>query len=389
MDQLPSPHMNQASIQAEYVLEDVMDASSAVRTNVLCSASGAYYAIGDVVKKTIYGAVAHGIQLEEVYTHNSSAKVFKCTEQEVAIKVFSKQLIVQHMSKSREQPLNEVALLQYLGNNHRNVLGQIECCADDKQMYSVMQWVSGGELFDHIADHGRMSETQARSLFRNLVEGVMHLHQTKFIAHRDISLENVLYEPSTNTAMIIDFGMALPMFHRRGRSSPFSYAADSVNGRCGKANYMAPEVLRGDSRVDAFASDVWALGVCLLYVLLGFPPMEHAAYDDQRFSLIVDGQLRELLAHWGVNLSEDALDLVESILQESADKRPSLQQILRHPWMQMDSHKASLQNTHVLRSSNSHKHTQQQFLESDSHKRELRDLSRRETSAFTNMPASG
>lgn len=394
MSHLPNPYVFKAFIRKENVVEDNDDRHSSMQAvRVLSSQSKAHYELGEVIKKTIYGAVIHGVVLEPV----SGTDVFLRTPEDVAIKVFAKHLIVHNMSRSREQPLNEMSILQYLGNQHPHILGQIECCADDNNMYSIMPWAQGGELFDHIANQGPMTEDEARPMFYRLLLAVSRLHEMQ-IAHRDISLENILYNPDDQTTQVIDFGMALPMFHRH-HDSETRGVLDTTNDMCGKINYMPPEVIRGDSRIDPYAGDIWSMGVVLLYSLLGFPPMERASRDDQRYALIMDGEIRPLLQHWRVALSEDVVSLIMDMLTEEVAARPTLSELLHHPWLQSEhvryQHTMRHLKTTTTHNSSSSEHKNQDgtssissltsstsqhslFPESNAVKAQLRSLSRRE-----------
>lgn len=329
MSHLPNPYVFKATIRNERVLEDPSNPNSPVLTvRVLCSNSKARYELGEIIKKTIYGAVVHGAVLEPV---QGLEGVYMRTETDVAVKVYGKHLIASNMSRSREQPLNEMSILQYLGNHHAHILGQLECCADDNNMYSIMPWVYGGELFDHIVDHGAMSEDEARPMFYRLLLALMRLHEMQ-IAHRDISLENIMFNAEDLSTKLIDFGMALPLFHRHHDHNSRG-VLDTSNDMCGKVNYMPPEVVRGDSRIDPYAGDIWSTGIVLFYCLLGFPPIGRASADDQRYSLIMGGDLRALLRHWNVSLSEEVLSLIMMMLTENVAARPTLEQILQHPWL--------------------------------------------------------
>jgi serine/threonine protein kinase len=398
MSHLPNPYVFKAFIRKENVVEDNDDRHSSMQAvRVLSSQSKAHYELGEVIKKTIYGAVIHGVVLEPV----SGTDVFLRTQEDVAIKVFAKHLIVHNMSRSREQPLNEMSILQYLGHQHPHILGQIECCADDNNMYSIMPWAQGGELFDHIANNGPMTEDEARPMFYRLLLAVSRLHEMQ-IAHRDISLENILYNPDDQTTQVIDFGMALPMFQRH-HDSETRGVLDTTNDMCGKINYMPPEVIRGDSRIDPYAGDIWSMGVVLLYSLLGFPPMERASRDDQRYALIMDGEIRPLLQHWRVALSEEVVSLIMDMLTEEVTARPTLSELLHHPWLQSEHvryqhtvrHLKTTTTTHHTTHSSSSEHKSQDctsamasltsstsqhslFPESNAVKAQLRSLSRRE-----------
>lgn len=78
---------------------------------------------------------------------------------------------------------------------------------------------------------------------------------------------------------------------------------------------------------------MWAAGVILYIMLTGFPPYDQASRTDQRFELIVSGKLVKQLKNWGINLSEDAGNLLQSMLQLKPKDRLTLAQVMAHPWV--------------------------------------------------------
>lgn len=324
---IPPPIILKAYVRQETVQDQGQRTNR--KSQVLHSYSKIHYELGRIVRKTVYGAVVHAVIVRPASESDISA--FIRTGKDVAIKIFSKPLILQHLMKSKEQPLTEVATLQYLGDEHDHLLGQLECCADDKHIFSVMRWIPDGELFDYIALHGRMSELEARDVFKGLLLALKRL-QEKSVGHRDISLENILYNPVKHEAILIDFGMSIFLPSRQGKNAQRG-VFDTKNDHCGKVHYMPPEIIRNDKMIDPLAGDVWSAAVCLFYILLGFPPMESASPEDPRYELIVSGKVHALLEHWKVDdLSSEVIDLLQMMLTPEPQDRPSLNQILGHAW---------------------------------------------------------
>lgn len=71
---------------------------------------------------------------------------------------------------TEENPIKEIDALQFIGR-HKNVIHQIECVMDDQNYYSILEFVKGGELFDHIDNVGRLTESQARKIFKDILDG--------------------------------------------------------------------------------------------------------------------------------------------------------------------------------------------------------------------------
>jgi serine/threonine protein kinase len=183
-------------------------------------------------------------------------------------------------------------------------------------------------LFDVVKGSGRLDEKTARYYFRQILQGILHM-QRSGVCHRDLSLENILLHH--DTAVIIDFGIALRVPLERRRLRQLIQPTEP----CGKPYYMAPEI-RNTQVFDGFAVDLWAAAVVLFILLVGNPPWDHPG-NNMRYELIAkQDQLACLLNSWDRSVSQDAADLLQSMLREDPHERLSLKQILEHPWMLAD-----------------------------------------------------
>jgi serine/threonine protein kinase len=303
------------------------------RKAIIESGSGKFYEIGVTLKKAIFGQVVHAHLLvagpANSPGNNAETDVFERTEHQRAIKVYSKRVLRAQQGRTAENPLTEITALQFIGDNHPNIMGQIECCTDEDNIYSVMRYCPGGELFDFIDAHGPMSYGQARAMFRQLLNGLSHLHGLG-IGHRDMSLENMLYD-GKDLYVIIDFGMCLRL--RPGPSAGL-FCPLLKQSICGKRNYIAPEVLREDPVFNPMQCDIWAAGVILFIALTGVPPVDTATTADERYMMISQGRLLEMLQTWQMDLDEDVVDLVQRIMRPVPQERLTLAQIINHKWMQ-------------------------------------------------------
>lgn len=126
----------------------------------------------------------------------------------------------------------------------------------------VMEYASGGELFDRIVKIGRFSEDEARYFFQQLISGVEFCHKSG-VCHRDLKLENTLLDGSPAPLLkICDFGYSKSMLMD---SQPKSTV--------GTPAYIAPEVL-SKKKYDGHKADVWSCGVTLYVMLVGAYPFE-------------------------------------------------------------------------------------------------------------------
>ena len=291
----------------------------------LHSSNGAVYALQRNLKKAIYGCVYLGVELECIST---VPLIYSWTQRKVAVKIIDKAKV--EARRSQEDPLKEMSVAQYLADSpHPHLMGQLESISDNTHYYIVMEFSGGGELFDMLDREKHFSERLTRHYFTQIVAGLEHLHSMG-VCHRDMSLENMLVSEDSLSCQIIDFGMSLRFAcDNEGNPLPFSPL-----GACGKKYYMSPEVLADDEDFVGPLVDVWALGVMLFILLVGAPPVRFASPLCERFCRVAAGDLRGMVAGWGVTyVSDQAFDLLERILRVNPAERLSLAEIRAHPWM--------------------------------------------------------
>jgi len=299
---------------------------------------------------------------------------WEVTAEFCAVKEMSWQHIRKERDRLAEDPIKEVAAMQYLKRWHKfvksqadsavdvhsvqasfdaitetNVMMPLDLLSDDRNLYSVMPYCDGGELFERLDLNERFSENEARYWMHQLCRGLSTL-QNAGVCHRDLSLENMLVHK--DGALIIDLGMCLrvPLVGLitqqngvnalglpsneiivNGKNSPRCLLLPQ--GTCGKWIYMSPEIYQNKEPFDGFAVDMWAAGVILFLMLTGFPPWERACLTDERFKYMTAGYLVQMLTEWGIGLSSDAMDLLQRMLFIDPKDRLSLDQVLAHPWM--------------------------------------------------------
>ena len=244
-------------------------------------------------------------------------------------------------AKYYENPLNEMMMLTLLSqyDPNRHIISVIEVFSDELYYYMVMPYCQGGDVMDLLECHHMrgISPEEARKVLKHVVLGVNHLHE-KGIAHRDVSVENVVYTPADDAYMVIDLGLSIhvPSIHGEGQNAHM--ANTSV---CGKKNYIAPEVWAQHPTIDPFRGDVWALGVMLFMLLTGCAPMHSSKSTDAHFDWMCrHGRLADVFEascrHAQRSAATDyslALDLIQCMLTADPACRIGLKEILAHPWM--------------------------------------------------------
>ncbi|KAF9272335.1 hypothetical protein BGZ68_002502 [Mortierella alpina] len=185
------------------------------------------------------------------------------TGDHVAIKVVSRAMI-QSSERLGISVRRESDLLKSI--HHPNIIGFREVVETSLQMCIVLDYASGGELFEFVADKRAMaSEQDMQYIFAQIVDAVDYLHQHNTV-HRDLKLENVLLEPRKGAPLrpkvkLTDFGLA----------KMIEQEAPLLTTRCGSEDYAAPEIILG-LPYDGREADIWSLGVLLYALLVGFLP---------------------------------------------------------------------------------------------------------------------
>jgi serine/threonine protein kinase len=184
----------------------------------------------------------------------------------------------------------------------------------DTLVYIFLSRITGGELFDYIMKQGGVKEHEAKFMFYQILRAMKYLHDRR-ITHRDLKPENLLLETPTpfSRVIITDFGMA-KLLERHG---------EKMKTRCGTLDYLAPEILLGNYSQKV---DIWSLGVLLYAMLSGKLPFDDASRQNLSFPTC-DG--------WNI-ISEDVQDLIAQMLNLNPEARPSIADILMHPWILKD-----------------------------------------------------
>ncbi|EPS72100.1 hypothetical protein M569_02656 [Genlisea aurea] len=232
-----------------------------------------------------------------------------------AIKVLEKNRILD--LKITDQIKREIGTLKLL--KHPNVVRLYEVLASKTKIYMVLEYVDGCELFERIANKGKLREAQGRKLFQQLIDGVSYCHG-RGIFHRDLKLENVLID-ANGTIKITDFGLSALPQHLRDDGL--------LHTTCGSPNYVAPEVL-SNRGYDGAASDTWSCGVILYVILTGYLP-----FDDRNLAVLYQKIFKgnAQIPKW---LSPGATNLINRILDPDPRTRITIDQIKQDEWFKED-----------------------------------------------------
>jgi len=201
---------------------------------------------------------------------------------------------------------------------HPNILNLVEYFESAEQIDLVLEFMTGGELFEQIVQRGNFNEGDAILIIEQVLEGLKYLHNMG-VAHRDLKPENLLCSLEDSRVVVADFGLAKNF----GRG-------ELLQTHCGTPSYAAPEVVRGDAVYDQ-AVDLWSVGVITYVLLAGFFPFYDEDNDDLREKIIA-GSYEFMSPYWDM-ISADAKDFVSHLLVVDPTKRFNAEQALEHQWI--------------------------------------------------------
>ncbi|KAI8885670.1 kinase-like protein [Backusella circina FSU 941] len=227
-----------------------------------------------------------------------------------AIKVLKKTEVVR--LKQVEHTNNEKHILEAVANPFVvNLWGTFQ---DDANLYMVMDYVPGGELFSVLRKSKRFPDHVAKFYAAEVILAIEYLHKKSMI-YRDLKPENLLLDANGHLK-ITDFGFA-------------KHVPDITWTLCGTPDYLAPEVIQ--SKGYGRAVDWWSLGILIFEMLAGYPPF----YDDDHLKLyekILQGKIR-----WPTYFDANAKDLLQHLLTSDLSRRygnlkNGANDIKNHPW---------------------------------------------------------
>jgi len=184
----------------------------------------------------------------------------------------------------------------------------------EEHLYFIMDFINGGELFHHLSKEKKFQEDRARFYAAEIVSGMAYLHDHGII-YRDLKPENILLDKKGHVVMT-DFGLS-----KEGLLSP----KDSTKTFCGTPEYLAPEVVSGESYTKSI--DWWSVGTLIFEMLTGLPPF-YSQNEEQMYEKILKMDI-----NYPSYLSAEVVDLIKKFLNRDPITRlQELEHIKQHPW---------------------------------------------------------
>jgi len=247
------------------------------------------------------------------------AKVYLCTALDTnkayAIKIVSKANLVK--ARARQKLQAEIKIHRTL--RHKHVCEYKHFFEDRTNCYILLELCHNQSMNEMIKRRKRLTEPETAYLMIQLLLATKYMHE-QLVIHRDLKLGNLFLDRNMNMK-VGDLGLATKL----------ESADEKRKTICGTPNYIAPEVIQGDraTRGHSFEVDIWSMGVIMYTCLVGKPPYE-AKDVKATYQRIIKN---EYSFPRNLAISDDAKDMIVSMLQSKPLDRPTLQEMSCHPFL--------------------------------------------------------
>lgn len=239
------------------------------------------------------------------------------TGEKVAIKVIDKTRLDKVTAKKLSREVQIMKKLQ-----HPNIVRLYEVIETPTDLCLIMEYASGGEIFEFLVVHGRMKEKDARHVFRQIIGAMDYCHSNSII-HRDLKAENLLLDNKYDIK-IADFGFS-NNFNPDGK----------LNTWCGSPPYAAPELFHGTEYVGPEV-DIWSLGVVLYVLVCGALPFDGTTLTKLR-ARVLAGKFKIPFY-----MSTDCEKLLNKMLVVDPARRCTMDDIKNDKWINEGFENASI-----------------------------------------------
>ncbi|ROL55157.1 Death-associated protein kinase 3 [Anabarilius grahami] len=253
------------------------------------------------------------------------AIVRKCKEKssgsEYAAKFIKKRrLSSSRRGVSREEIEREVNILREI--QHSNIITLHDIFENKTDVILILELVSGGELFDFLAEKESLTEEEATQFLKQILDGVYYLH-SKRIAHFDLKPENIMLldkNVPNPRIKLIDFGIA----HQIKDGNEFKNIF-------GTPEFVAPEIVNYEPL--GLEADMWSIGVITYILLSGASPF--LGETKQETLTNISAVNYDFDEEYFSNTSELAKDFIRRLLVKDPKKRMTIEDSLQHPWIKV------------------------------------------------------
>jgi len=244
------------------------------------------------------------------------AKCYEVNQMETkrisAAKIIAKNSLTK--SRARQKLISEIKIHRSL---HQTNIVQFEHVFEDQEnVYILLEMCTNQTLNELIKRRKRLTEIEVQCYLAQMIGSLKYLHGNRVI-HRDLKLGN-LFLSDKMELKLGDFGLAAKL----------EFDGERKRTICGTPNYIAPEILEGKNG-HSYEVDTWSLGVIIYALLIGKPPYETPDVKTTYKKIKINSY--SFPEH--VPISDAAKSLIQKILVLEPTQRPTLDDIMEHPFM--------------------------------------------------------
>ncbi|XP_037644441.1 death-associated protein kinase 3 [Sebastes umbrosus] len=264
-------------------------------------------------------------EMEEELGSGQFAIVRKCKEKSTSVEYAAKFIKKRRLSSSRrgvsrEEIEREVNILREI--QHSNIITLHDIFENKTDVILILELVSGGELFDFLAEKESLTEEEATQFLKQILDGVQYLH-SKRIAHFDLKPENIMLldkNVPNPRIKLIDFGIAHQI-----------KAGNEFKNIFGTPEFVAPEIVNYEPL--GLEADMWSIGVITYILLSGASPF--LGETKQETLTNISAVNYDFDEEYFSNTSELAKDFIRRLLVKDPKKRMTIDDSMEHPWIKV------------------------------------------------------
>lgn len=259
----------------------------------------------------IEGKIIDDFKILELIGKGASSRVHLAMHLPTKNYVAAKIIDLHVLSESEFQGITrEISVFMQV--SHPNIAKLFRLSQVGNFLIFFMELALGGTLCKYVINKKGLTEAETYKIFTQLFTVFYYLEYKHFLAHRDIKLENILLDQHENVK-VIDFGLS-DVFY----GSPLKHCV-------GTPGFQAPEVMMGSDYNEK--CDTWSLGITLYAMLAGQIPFSSHIRDGRRLMEEASNNKPKL-----TGISAELQDLLCKMLEPVAMRRPSIGQLVNHPW---------------------------------------------------------
>ena len=272
---------------------------------------GATYQLSLNDGKTLY------LKKIQLIARGGFGHVYLCKDENTGQKVAMKSIKCSGSTlEERKKLQQEIEICKTL--NHEHIVNYYGSQHNDVSIEIFMEYMEGKSIWNLVSRNGALSEKRAGRFCRQILEGLVYLHNVKNIIHRDIKGANVLLDTNGN-CKLADFGGSKILETIKSTSSCYSFK--------GTIFWMSPEVIKGEKY--GRKADIWSFGCTVLEMLTARRPWPKL----EGHSAIFQIGINSIIPPFPPDISSICVELLRDCLQRDPSNRPAAEDLLQYEFV--------------------------------------------------------